>query len=133
MPDETSRVFTVAEVNRAIPSLERRLGGLARRVGRLTADAPRGPEEARRVAREGGRPVPSGYFAVVQEIHEVTRSLQERGVILRDLDRGLVDFPAVLDGRQVFLCWLRGESRVAYFHDPESGFGGRQPLPPEAR
>ena len=49
-------------------------------------------------------------------------------MILRDLDRGLVDFPAILEGREVYLCWERGEDEIAWWHDLEAGYGGRQPL-----
>ena len=49
-------------------------------------------------------------------------------VWLRDIDRGLVDFPALRDGREVYLCWELGENEVAYWHDLEGGYGGREPL-----
>jgi hypothetical protein len=55
-------------------------------------------------------------------------SLQEAGIVLRDVDRGLVDFPAIRDGREVYLCWELGEEGVSYWHELESGFRGRQPL-----
>ena len=52
----------------------------------------------------------------------------EAGIVLRDIDRGLIDFPAIVDGREVYLCWELGEDEVDYWHDPDAGFGGRQPL-----
>jgi hypothetical protein len=54
--------------------------------------------------------------------------LREMEVVLRDLDRGLVDFPALRDGREIYLCWLEGEDEIAYWHDPDTGFAGREPL-----
>ena len=54
--------------------------------------------------------------------------LQEVEVVLRDLDRGLVDFPALRDGREIYLCWLEGEDEIEFWHEPEAGFDGRQPL-----
>jgi hypothetical protein len=48
--------------------------------------------------------------------------------VLRDLDRGLIDFPAQRDGREVYLCWEEGEDEVGYWHDLDSGYGGRKPL-----
>lgn len=130
MSDDTRRQFTVAEADRTIPALERRLDRLSGLVRELVPRAPQDSDELRRVGNEGGGPVPPAYFAGIQEIAREIGRLQESGIILRDLEKGLVDFPSVLDGREVYLCWVRGEARVAWFHDPESGFAGRQPLPP---
>ena len=55
-------------------------------------------------------------------------TLEEAGVVLRDIDRGLVDFPALLDGREVYLCWQLGEESVSFWHDLDSGFRNREPL-----
>ena len=49
-------------------------------------------------------------------------------VVLRDLERGLVDFPSLRDDEEIYLCWEEGETEVAYWHDAESGYGGRKPL-----
>jgi hypothetical protein len=50
------------------------------------------------------------------------------GLTLRDIERGLVDFPALVSGRQVWLCWRQGESSVDWWHDLDTGFDGRRPL-----
>jgi Uncharacterized conserved protein (DUF2203) len=55
--------------------------------------------------------------------------LERLDVVVRDLERGLVDFPAVIDGREVYLCWLLDEPRVTHWHGVESGFAGRRRLP----
>jgi len=54
--------------------------------------------------------------------------VRELGVILKDVDRGLCDFPYMKDGRVVYLCWQLGEETIGYWHDIESGFAGREPL-----
>jgi hypothetical protein len=54
--------------------------------------------------------------------------LEAHEVLVRDLDRGLVDFPAVRDGREIYLCWEEGEEEIGFWHDTESGYGGREPL-----
>ena len=53
---------------------------------------------------------------------------ENRGIIIRDLQRGLIDFPALRDGREVYLCWLYGEERIEYWHELDTGFAGREPL-----
>ena len=127
MPE--TRLFTVDQANEAIPFLERRLERLSRRLSELERVAPAGDEEMRRLGQEGGRLVPPAYFRGIQQILEDSSTLTESGIILRDLKRGLVDFPARLDGKQVFLCWVKGETEVSYFHEPGAGFAGRKPLP----
>ncbi len=62
---------------------------------------------------------------------ELTFGLEELGrldIVVRDLDAGLIDFPALRDGEEVYLCWLVDEPAVAHWHAIEAGFMGRQPL-----
>ncbi len=65
---------------------------------------------------------------------EIARSVNEihgRGAIVKDLDEGLVDFPALREGEEILLCWRLGEAEVAYWHGLEEGFAGRKQLDPE--
>jgi hypothetical protein len=64
---------------------------------------------------------------VAKEIHALVHEVQDLGAQVKDLDAGLVDFPARVRGREVLLCWRLGEGdRIAFWHDLESGFGGRK-------
>ena len=54
--------------------------------------------------------------------------LEAVDVVVRDVDRGLVDFPALRDGEEVYLCWLVDEDEIGYWHAPDAGFAGRRPL-----
>lgn len=68
------------------------------------------------------------------EPHEALAEIEDRGIVLRDLERGLVDFPSAHpSGRAVLLCWQLGEDDLAWWHLPEDGFAGRKrlPLPPD--
>jgi hypothetical protein len=56
------------------------------------------------------------------------QQVQALGVLIKDARIGLLDFPAWRDGREVYLCWRYGEKSVAYWHDTDAGFSGRQPL-----
>ena len=71
-----------------------------------------------------GRQVGEAFLRVRGMLGE----LSERGIVVRDIDRGLIDFPAVLDGREVYLCWHLGEEGIGFWHGIEDGFAGRQPL-----
>lgn len=61
-------------------------------------------------------------------LEEYVRELKELGVELKDPLVGLVDFRAIIDGREVYLCWKLGETDVTWWHELEDGFSGRQPL-----
>lgn len=54
--------------------------------------------------------------------------LEDKEILLRDPERGLVDFPSMRDGEEIYLCWLVDEGEVAWWHDHDSGFAGRQPI-----
>ena len=53
---------------------------------------------------------------------------EARGIVVRDIEQGLIDFPGEREGREVYLCWRLGEESVDFWHTPEAGFPGRQPL-----
>jgi hypothetical protein len=68
---------------------------------------------------------------IAQPLVELSRALGEleaMDIVLRDLDRGLVDFPALRDGEEVYLCWLLDEDEIRFWHEPDAGFAGRRPL-----
>jgi len=65
------------------------------------------------------------------EVVRRVNAIHERGAIVKDLDTGLVDFPAVREGEEILLCWRLGEDEVAHWHGLEEGFAGRKRLDPE--
>ena len=88
-----------------------------------------------RIAGNGGDLTPgevrAAAEAVAREadaIAECVRLLDDEGVQVKDLDEGLLDFPAHRDGEDVLLCWKVGEPKVAFWHGLEEGFAGRKPL-----
>jgi hypothetical protein len=88
-----------------------------------------------RISGNGGDLAPSDLSELAEEVEEhataLARSVQELsalGVHVKDLERGLVDFPALREGEEVLLCWQLGEDEVAYWHGLDDGFAGRQPL-----
>ena len=95
-------------------------------------------ELAAQIAGNGGgidardaRRARGGGAAERIEIARCVNAIHERGVIVKDLDTGLVDFPALRDGEEILLCWRLGEDEVAYWHGLEEGFAGRKRLDPE--
>lgn len=71
----------------------------------------------------------------IEQLEELFQELESLGCSYKDWNFtvGLVDFPAVIDGQEVYLCWKSDEPAIAFYHDLESGFTGRQPIPEEYR
>ena len=65
---------------------------------------------------------------LTQQLQRVVREITQRGIIVRDLGRWLVDFSSYREGREVHLCWVRGELAIGFGHETNTGFGDRQPL-----
>ena len=122
-----SRHYTLDEANAALGWVEETIASLRSAREGLS------DEEAREALAEagpqngGGNPGRVVSEAFLQ-LRDALARLQEAEVVLRDLDRGLVDFPAIHDDREVYLCWLEGEDEIRYWHDLEAGFAGREPL-----
>lgn len=70
----------------------------------------------------------AGRHQHVANAEAAVKSIEETGCLLKDVERGLVDFPAVLNGAEVYLCWQRGEERIEFWHRIEDGFAGRRPI-----
>ena len=119
------RLYTLEEANAELPDLRVRLPRL--RVARdgLIAASERIKEA---VASDGGGVAEAGWFTHQQTLKTELEHLAERGILLRDPEVGLIDFPAERGGRPVYLCWRLGEDRVAWYHEANAGFGSRKPL-----
>jgi hypothetical protein len=121
----TDRVFTVDEANGELAELRERLPRLREARLGLIASSERITDA---VAVDGGGVAGSDWFRHQETLRTEVEYLAERGILLRDPDTGLIDFPAERDGEQVFLCWRMGEGDVEYYHGVHSGFSGRKPL-----
>jgi len=128
MDDDTEgldREFTVDEANDLLPTVEPSLERI--RDARQVVVA--GAEPLRRSAPlNGGGVEGKAYWEALATLRREVEALTGEGILLRDAESGLIDFPSRRDGRQIFLCWRLGEDRVAHWHGPESGFSGRRPL-----
>ena len=119
------RLYTLEEANAELPDLRVRLPRL--RVARdgLIAASERIKEA---VASDGGGVAEAGWFTHQQTLKTELEHLADRGILLRDPEVGLIDFPAERGGRPVYLCWRLGEDQVAWYHEANAGFGSRKPL-----
>jgi hypothetical protein len=79
------------------------------------------------VAADGGGVSGGDWFAAQERLRADLTALADEGILLRDPETGLVDFPAERDGERVFLCWKLGEETVAFFHGEHAGYSNRKP------
>ena len=121
------RLFSREEANALLPQLTAMLTQLRESKDELTdAEAHEALSEA--APSNGGGDEGRQVGVAFLEVRRILETIEPSGIVLRDIDRGLVDFPAVMDDREVYLCWELGEDEVAFWHELETGFGGREPL-----
>ena len=130
-----SRPFTLEEANALLPWLEEQFVRMMPLRDQLAARQEQLIDLLRRRRSNGHSSSEEDIVETQQAVDQLTRQLQDqlqpisqRGILVRDLGRGLVDFPSVREGEEVYLCWLRGEEQIGYWHDTNTGFAGRQPL-----
>jgi hypothetical protein len=123
--DEPERLFTLEEANAMLPDLRDRLTAMreARGIVMRNAERVRGS-----IAGNGGGKESAEYSEALGLLKRETERLSEEGVILRDVETGLVDFPAEREGQRMFLCWKMGEPEVAFWHPVDTGIAGRRPV-----
>lgn len=131
MTDEP-RSFTVDSANAALPLVRRIVADLmalhprwrdavtAFELAQVEASAAAESDQARDARLLAGR--------LAGEIESCLDELAQIGCVFKGFEAGLVDFPAIHDGRQVYLCWQHGDASVAHWHEVDAGYAGRQPL-----
>lgn len=133
------RLFTLTEAERARKEIEPALVeamGCRKKLAGLEKDL---SAVSSRIAMMGGIVVPYEKLAAVrlqhQQLAEVFNSaltqIIETGCVIKDLDQGLLDFPAIIDNQDVYLCWKLGEDRIRFYHRQDEGFSGRKPINPD--
>jgi hypothetical protein len=122
------RLFTVEEANSLLPRLREILEDVWLHRDALRERAPHLERILRAAGANGGGRVGSEYGVEAYNLYLAIERIRELGVVLKDLDVGLLDFPHEREGRVVFLCWHQPEERVGYWHEIEAGYAGRQPL-----
>jgi len=131
-PGRGPRLFTVDEANALLPTLEPILRRMQTRMQEVDRARRRLTELTPAMRGNGHGAETSTLEARLEELAtELTadlRRVSEQGVEIKDLDQGLIDFPSLREGRVVYLCWRLGEGKLAFWHELDGGFAGRQPL-----
>jgi len=127
------RLFTLAEAAALLPAIRRMLGEAqtlrqavsersARLEGIIAAPTGNGHQAASETAAR------QAFETAAAALQQILDQFAAMGVELKGIDEGLVDFRSERDGRVVYLCWRLGEESIAFWHELDTGFGGRQPL-----
>ena len=137
-PEQEPRLFTLTEAERARKEIEpflveamdcrKKLAGLETDLAAVSA----------RIMMMGGVIVPYEKLASLRVQHQhladtlktALNRILETGCLIKDLEVGLLDFPALINNEEVYLCWRLGEDRIRFYHRQDEGFAGRKPLDP---
>ena len=122
-----SRHYTLEEARAQLGWVRGRLAALRDARARLTDTEARQALADGSPTNGGGHPGKLVGEAFV-ELQNGIAAFDARGIVLRDLGQGLIDFPALRDGVEVYLCWIDGEDDIAFWHDLDAGYAGRRPL-----
>jgi hypothetical protein len=127
--------FTPDEANAMLPTVRPLVERMVEAKRALDAAQAEADDVSTRISGNGGglpparlAEVDAGVNRRATELAGALEEIQALGVVVKDLDTGLVDFPSVRDGRDVLLCWRLGEDEVAFWHGYDDGFAGRRPI-----
>lgn len=120
--------FTLQEANEALISIRAWMEEVQTIRGEILAHQPEIWSVMEKSAGNGGNPTLSRMVKTFDRLDELIHSIQDAGAIIKDINTGLLDFPALRDGREVYLCWKYGEGDIAFWHEIEDGFAGRQSI-----
>ncbi len=129
------RHYTLEEAEAALPWVRNAIDSMREATAELLDARTKLSALMETIRSNGGSTHEEEVDVVRSRVEKSTEALrlpleefESRGIIIRDLQRGLIDFVALRDGREVYLCWLYGEERIDYWHELDTGFAGRQPL-----
>lgn len=123
------RHYTIDQANAVRAWVAERVGWIRQAQAELEELGPPALTALRSLDEQLGGSYPGR--AVARPLVELSRAVGELeavDIVLRDVDRGLIDFPAIRDGEEVYLCWLLDEDEIGFWHPPDAGFAGRRPL-----
>jgi hypothetical protein len=127
MKHQFSKHYSREEASALLPQIR----GWLQRLNGLSEDLERLDQRMRSLAGLGhdtGGETVNNWIRTLAEMQKILAEFQSRQIFIQDLSRGLIDFPAIIGGREVFLCWESDEENVEFWHDLEAGYGGRERL-----
>jgi hypothetical protein len=122
------RYFTVEQANEALARIRPLVERILEIRQELLARRPDLEPVLEKLGSNGGSRAVSEATEAFGQLEKLIHQIQELGAEIKDINTGLLDFRAIREGREVYLCWQFGEERISFWHDLDAGFAGRQPL-----
>ncbi len=123
-----ARLFTLDEANVMLEDLRPLVAEVISARARLVELQPSLAPVLEKLLGNGGSRLTAEMLDTFERLRAAVGAIEAMGVLIKDLETGLIDFPSKRAGDVVFLCWRYGEPDVAYWHAIDAGFGGRQPI-----
>lgn len=120
------KYYTLNEANETLNLIRPMLEEMMEIAAKVRENQPELWELVRKSAGNGGNPRLSKLLVEFDHLDAMYHQVQDMGIEIKDLTIGLIDFTALHDGREVYLCWKYGEGEIQFWHEIEAGFAGRQ-------
>ena len=127
MPNQFKHHYTREEAQAQLPQLRQWLDRL-RELRRELEKRDRRVGQLMDRGHDAGGPLVNDWVRGMADIRDVFGEFERREILIKDLERGLLDFPALIGGREVFLCWEQDEETVEFWHELDGGYAGREHL-----
>lgn len=127
MPHRFRKHYTIDEARALIPQIRKWLDGIHQLRRQLKQLDERISQMLSGGADAGGESVHK-QVRLLAELRNLLQEFERRQIQIKDLERGLIDFPAIIGGKEVFLCWEQDEEDIEFWHDLDTGYAGRERL-----
>ena len=122
------KYFTVEEANALVPELNDWVPRLQELYALMNKGFPDIQKARAKAEYSGGSAHGTDYLKVALKANQITKNLEKKGCVLKGIETGLVDFPSIREGKEVYLCWKIPEQEIRFWHDLDTGFAGRKPI-----
>ena len=123
-----SQYFTLQEANEALNIIRPLMDEVQVIRQKILENQPEAWPAIEKSAGNGGNRALSNLVQDFEKLDALVHQIQDTGAQIKDINTGLLDFSALKNGREVYLCWQHGEDNIQYWHEIEAGFAGRQPI-----
>ena len=124
----SKKLFTLQEANAFVPQLLELVPEIQKLASSLSADFPDIKNAREKAKWNGGSEQGLAYLKTVLKYNSFMGKLEEIGCEIKGIREGLIDFPSIREGREVYLCWRMPEKEILFWHDLNTGFAGRKPI-----
>lgn len=122
------QLFTLDEANNALKIIRPLMDEVQAIRQKILANQPEAWPAIEKSAGNGGNRALSNMVKDFEKLDALIHQILDTGAQIKDINTGLLDFSALKDGREVYLCWQYGENDIQFWHEIEAGFAGRQPI-----